>query len=130
MHRLDSGLVTGQSLFKRQASEGKYEYMESGSREPEGASPTEENNIDGIRKLCRAVIVRALRDLGGGLERERNDVWNWVNSEGFEQVRGWAGWDDDWILDVFRGVYNLNKSVRKRVTHECVLMLKTLSETE
>jgi hypothetical protein len=53
-----------------------------------------------------------------------------VNSSGFEQIRGWARWDDDWLLDVFLGVYHLNKSVREEVTRECVLMLKSLSESE
>ena len=129
MYGLDSGLVARQSLFKRQAGEGKYEHMESGSRESTGSCQAEEN-IDGIRKLCRAVIVRALRDLGRGVETERREVWGWVNSSGFEQIRGWARWDDDWLLDVFLGVYHLNKSVREEVTRECVLMLKSLSESE
>jgi hypothetical protein len=41
----------------------------------------------------------------------------------------WAGWDD-WLLDVFNGVYKLNSSVRRKIANDCALMLKRLAELD
>ena len=129
MYGPDPRPSTGQGLRERQASEGQYEYMESRSREAESEDQVE-RDVEGYRQLCRAVIVRALRELGSGLGQEREEVWGWVNSNSFEQISIWAGWGDGWILDLFRGVYRLNKSVRKKITHDCVIMLKALGDLE
>lgn len=101
--------------------------MEFRSGEPEGAYKVD---ADGARKLCKVVVVKALRDMGSGPDIEREKVWSWVNSHGFEEMCSWAGWGEDWIADLFSSVYHLSPSVRRPITRDCVVMLKRLGRIE
>ena len=95
--------------------------MEPRQREPEGSYTID---TDGARRLCKCIIVRALRDLGSGLPVEQNKVWAWVESGRFEEMCIWAGWGDGWMMDLFSSVHHLGPSVKKEITRDCVKMLK------
>ena len=123
MLRSYSGLMSIEDLQERQASQGVDVDMESRPGESSGSYSLQ---TDPVRKLVRVIIVRALRDLGTGERGEREEVWEWVNSEAFETMIMWANWDGGWILDVFESVNSLGESVRVPITRDCVRMLKDI----
>ena len=101
--------------------------MELSSGKPEVSYQVD---TDGARKLCKVIIVKALRDLGTGVGQEREQLWKWLRSDSFETIRTWAGWGDDWVLDLFSSVYHLSPSVRSKITRDCVVMLKRFGDIE
>jgi len=54
-------------------------------------------------------------------------VMEWLHSDGFGVMCDTAGWDQDWVEDVFMRVDDLTGHAREPVTRQCVDMLKRLT---
>ena len=104
--------------------------MEFGSREPE--EQDSDNEIGGWRKLARAIILQALRDMGGvkisGLSSgpERDSVVRFVNGKDFPGMCQLAGWEPEWLWDVFKSIDRLPESVKIKVTNETIALMNAL----
>ena len=92
----------------------------------------QDTDIDtaGAKRLARAVILQALRDLGGvdisGLPQgpQRDDVLTFVFSPSFSVLSQLAGWEGEWLVDVFKSVDKLADSVKRGITRQTVSMMR------
>lgn len=122
MHGFDYGFIAGQSLRERPAGEGVDVDMESRSRDTKG---TDQGEINQYRKLVRAILVEALRDMGRfGTEQDRASVRRFIDTDMFEAECEFLGWDPAWVRMVFERVYDLPQCVSPEVTRQCVHMMK------
>lgn len=84
----------------------------------------------GVSKLARRVIASALNDLGSSDDgSDRVKVLDWIESEEFRLMCDASGWDDDWVIDVFRGVDEIQGASREPIAKQCVHMLKSLANS-
>ena len=89
-------------------------------------------DVAGVKRLARAVIVQAIRDLGGvdisGLPQgpQRDDVLTFIFSPNFDVISELAGWEGEWLLDVFKSVDNLADSVKRGITRQTVTIMRDL----
>ena len=83
--------------------------------------------ITGISKLSRRVIHIALRDLGHGSRDTQERVMAWIHSDRFVLMCETAGWDEDWVEDVFMRVDDITGFARGPIASQCVAMLKKLT---
>ena len=101
--------------------------MESRQGEPESEDSRE---ALASRKLYRAVIVQALKDLGNGELGDVVSLRGWRENGNFDLICEKACWDSRWVQDLFLSVEDLHskpKSVRTEVTLQCVRLLKGLA---
>ena len=95
--------------------------MESGQRESQMLDPGDE---PGLRKLARAVIVGALKDLGAGSSLDKERVSRWIHTEQFVGMCSLLGWSAAWVAEVFQRIDELEGKARRGVSDQCVHMLK------
>lgn len=74
--------------------------------------------------LVRSIVIGALKDLGSGSDLDREKVCSWIKTRHFEEMCSFAGWSDEWMVDVFRRVDELEGEVRKSISDQCIHMLK------
>ena len=104
--------------------------MEFGQGESEMQDPHQ--NPEGWRRLARAVITQALRDLGdvkiSGLPEgpQRESVISFIKSKNFDGMCSLAGWEPDWLLDVFSSVDHLGANVKAKVTRQTIDLIEGL----
>lgn len=83
-------------------------------------------DVAGVRRLGRAVITNALKDLGLGDEGESHDVNKWVRSSNFNRWCEYLNWGD-WVADVFDQVDEIDGPTRVEITRQCLRMMKFVS---
>jgi hypothetical protein len=83
-------------------------------------------DVAGVRRLGRAVITNALKDLGLGDEGESHDVKKWVRSSNFNRWCEYLNWGD-WVADVFDQVDEIDGPTRAEITRQCLRMMKFVS---
>ena len=124
MHGPDQGFTPGEDLRERSTSESRHVDMESGQGKSEGSHYGE---INQYRKLIRALLVEALRDMGRfGTTEDRASVRRYVDTEGFKSSCDFLGWGDTWVRSMFIRVYDLPPCVSMEIARQCVHMLKSL----
>tara|TARA_R110000751_G_scaffold17042_5_gene53126 strand:+ start:1332 stop:1646 length:315 start_codon:yes stop_codon:yes gene_type:complete len=96
--------------------------MEFRSRESEGEYLGE---INQYRKLVRAILVEALRDMGRfGTEKDRASARRFIDTVMFDSQCEFLGWDSEWVRTVFERVHDLPPCVSATIARQCVHMLK------
>ena len=78
----------------------------------------------GLRLLIRAVIIAALKDLGNCSDLDRSKIFCWIRTDIFYEMCSFAGWSEEWLVDVFNRVDDLEGVVRREISDQCVHMLK------
>ena len=94
----------------------------------------QDQNYDaaGYRRLARAIIIQSLRDLGGAeisgfhTGPQRDSVLTFLFSTSFDEMCVLAGWECDWLLDVFKSIDRLGDGVKVRITREAVELIRGL----
>ena len=87
----------------------------------------------GDRHLARGVLIRAIRDLGGGGEAEVPGIVSFVFSDSFESMCGDADWDPSWLRDVFKSMIGMAREARETrmsVAKEVAHLLSKMEEQE
>ena len=79
-----------------------------------------------IRRLSRAVITGALKDLGLGDDGEKFDAREWVRSPSFERFCEYLNWGD-WVGDVFDRIDEIDGPTRAEITRQCLRMMKAVT---
>lgn len=127
LHRIDTGSPSRKNIRKRSTSKSKRRNLESGQRESEMQNSC---TIDQIRRMYRDVIIGSIRDLGCGNALDREPVLSWLGGPKFPYICQCAGWEYDWVSELFTSIISLSKSVRKPVTRDCVEMLKAVARLQ
>jgi hypothetical protein len=76
------------------------------------------------RKMYRAVLMDAVRDLGFGNEVDRQRVSTWIYRDTFVNACDLACWDDRWVRDLLKSIMAVDPTVRKRVVSESLKILR------
>ncbi len=124
MCRLDTGSIRRQDICERSPSESIWLNMEPGQGESESSNKDTKNIL---KRLYRNVIIGAVKDLGCGDQHESTAVRNWLYTESYSFCCDLSGWDESWISDLFRSINSLPSAVSKKITRQCVEMMKGLA---
>lgn len=81
----------------------------------------------GISRLARRVIHFALKDLGNGSGEVQEKVMVWVHSDDFNMMCEVAGWEMEWVEDVFMRVDDISGPARSSIANQCTDMMKRLT---
>ena len=127
MSRFNHGLTSGEDLFERPPSEGGNQYLESGSDQ---SASEDQSSIHNYRRVCRAIIVQACRDLGSGIAADLEEIGDWIQTEQFEMLCEFSGWDDAWVRDMFTGMISLRPNVRCEISKQCGKILRMISNLQ
>jgi hypothetical protein len=82
---------------------------------------------DACRRLYRAVISDAVRDLGYGTELEARRVITWMHSDSFDHACGLAEYDERWISDLIDAVDAIKGDVRRPLVKQVLKGLRALA---
>lgn len=50
----------------------------------------------------------------------------WVQSPNFVEACEGAGWDEDWVREMFEGIFALPDNVRKAISSQCASALSMI----
>jgi hypothetical protein len=78
------------------------------------------------REMYRAVISGAIRDIGNGNQRDVASVRDWVRRDSFATCCEIAGWETDWMRDLFKSLLLLDAPVARPITEECLAYLRVM----
>ena len=84
----------------------------------------DQSDEPGIRDLCRALLVGALKDLGSGTNLDKRRASRWPDTHQFVEICELIGWDPGWVREVFYRIDELDGTARHGVCKQCVHMLK------
>ena len=82
---------------------------------------------DSCRRLFRAVISDAVRDLGYGSKAEASRAMTWMRSGSFENICSMAGYDDRWMSDLMKSIAAIEGDVRKPLVRDVLKALRALA---
>ena len=120
----DSGSSSESYIQERQASKARDVNMEFIEDEPWDEDSCPRNTLE---RMYRDVITHAIRDVGCGNERERSEVFRWLNKNSFCVCCEIASWSEDWVKELLKSIDSMPDSVRKDITKSCMEMLKAIS---
>ncbi len=124
VHGTDTRSNPRKNNRERSTSESKRIDVESGSRESEVSNSC---TIDQVRRVYRNVLIGELKDLGCGRLIVSEPVRTWLGTSKFSYCCELAGWEFDWVSELFTSIESLPDSVRKPITLDCVEMLKAVA---
>lgn len=90
--------------------------------------PNYSEDVAGVRRLGRAVITNALKDLGLGDDGESYDVKEWVRSPNFEKWCEYLNWNE-WVAEVFDQIDQIDGPTKAEITRQCLKMMKVVSSS-
>lgn len=127
MSGLDTRFITTEDICERSSSEGMLCSMEFGQEESE-SEDTDQTYI--FSRLFRDVLIGELFSLGLGNSHEYNSVLRWMNSDRFDACCNLAGWDESWVMDLFKSISILPDVVKRPVARKCLKMLKAIAKLD
>ena len=85
---------------------------------------------ENYRRLARAILVRAAKDLGSHNVEVRKDIMDFVREDHFSDLCCAADWGDEWVRELMYSVDALRSSVRREIAAQVGRGLSTIANIQ